>query len=266
MTPDSQALQLLQACVDEDDDSYLRFLVDGKSIKYITIAPGIFATDDMCFGPSITRLLPPLPTGDWNHGYIARNPRTSLPYFAQAVTRNMRGVTNVWHSTIVDHLQLVTEKKLRSGVYEATCPKFLTTVVLKFARFEWEIDALEKECTTYQSIDGQRIGPRFLGHVSEEGRIIGFLMEKVEGARYPAISDYAMCEKTLTNLHRLGLLHGDLNKHNILIDSAGATLIDFECTRKGEDMEEFEAEISNLVEQLDDTSGKGGNQRHYLQD
>lgn len=110
MTPDSQALQLLQACVDEDDDSYLRFLVDGKSIKYITIAPGIFATDDMCFGPSITRLLPPLPTGDWNHGYIARNPRTSLPYFAQAVTRNMRGVTNVWHPTIVNHLQLVTEK------------------------------------------------------------------------------------------------------------------------------------------------------------
>jgi predicted Ser/Thr protein kinase len=266
MTTVSQVPQLLQACVDEDDDSYLRFLVDGKSIKYITIAPGVFATNDMCFGPSITRLLPTFPNGDWNHGYIARNPQTNRPYFVQAIARKMRGIKNVWHPTMVDYLQLVTKKKLRSGVYEATCPKFLTTVIFKFARFEWEIDALEKECTTYQSINGQRIGPGFLGYVSEEGRIIGFLMEKVEGARYPATSDYAMCEKTLTKLHRLGLLHGDLNKHNILVNSAGATLIDFECTRKSENIEEFEAEISNLVEQLDDTSGKGGNQRHYLQD
>jgi hypothetical protein len=57
-----------------------------------------------------------------------------------------------------------------------------------------------------------------------------------------------------------------LNKHKISVNSAGATLIDFECTRKSENIEEFEAEISNLVEQLDDTSGKGENQRHYLQD
>ena len=61
---DSQVLQLLQACVDKDDDSYLRFLVDSQSIKYITIAPRVFATEDMCFSPSIIRLLLTLPIKD----------------------------------------------------------------------------------------------------------------------------------------------------------------------------------------------------------
>jgi predicted Ser/Thr protein kinase len=261
-----QALQLLQASVDPEDDSYLRFLIDGRNVKYITIAPGVFAADDMCFGPSIARLLPAIPTGDWNFGYIARDPQTSQPYFAQAITRAMKGIKNVWHPTKVDHLELVTGKNLRSGVYEATCSQFPTTVIFKFARFEWEIDSLDSECRAYQSIEGQRIGPRFLGHVSEEGRVIGFLMEKVEDARHPTISDYASCAKTLTSLHRLGLLHGDLNKHNFLINSRGATLIDFECTRKSDDIEAFEAEIENLVEQLNDTSGKGGSHTYSMQD
>lgn len=261
-----RALLLLQASVDQDDDSHLRFLVDGRSIKYITIAPGVFAIDDMCFGPSITRLLPAIPTGNWNYGYIARDPRTSRPYFAQAITRDMKGIKNVWHSTKVDHLELVTGKKLRSGVYEATCPQFLTTVIFKFARFEWEIDALDSECAAYQFIEGRCIGPRFLGHVSEDGRVIGFLMDKVEDARHPTTSDYASCVKALTNLHRLGLLHGDLNKHNILINSKGATLIDFERTHKSDNTEAFQAEIENLVEQLNDASGKGGSYPDSMQD
>jgi hypothetical protein len=128
-----QALQLLQASVDPEDDSYLRFLIDGRNVKYITIAPEVFAADDMCFGPSIARLLPAIPTGDWNFGYIARDPQTSQPYFAQAVKRAMKGEKYVWHPTKVDHLELVTGKNLRSGVYEATCLQFPTTVIFKFA-------------------------------------------------------------------------------------------------------------------------------------
>lgn len=253
-----RALQLLQASVDQDDDSYIRLLVDGKHIKYITIAPGVFAPEDICFGPSITSLLPVMPTGDWNYGHILQDRQKNQPYFAQAVKRELKGIKNIWHPTKVDHLELFLGSKLRSGVYEATSSQFQATIIFKFARFEWEIDALDSECAAYQCIEGQLIGPKFLGHVSEEGRIIGFVMDKVSDARHPTVSDYASCAQTLTRLHQLGLLHGDLNKHNFLVNSTSTTLIDFECTRRSDDKQAFRAEFRNLFDQLNDVSGKGG--------
>lgn len=65
-------------------------------------------------------------------------------------------------------------EKLRTGVYEVTCPRFDTFVVAKFARFEWEIQYLENETVAYEWIDGRKIGPRFLGHLTEGDRVIGF--------------------------------------------------------------------------------------------
>ena len=51
---DNQAeIELLQAEVDENDESFFRLLVDGRSIKYITVEPGIYSAEDMCFGPSL---------------------------------------------------------------------------------------------------------------------------------------------------------------------------------------------------------------------
>jgi hypothetical protein len=253
-------LELLQASVDEgDEDSYLRFLVDGKKVIYITIAAGVFTPDDMCFGPAITTLLPAFPSEDWNYGYIAKHPQTNQPYFVEAIKKELQGVKNIWHPTTVDHLQLTIGNDLRSPVCEVTCPQFPnTTIVYKFARFEWEIGWIDSETAAYQSLEGHNIGPKFLGHVSEEGRVIGFLIDKVQDARHATISDHAACVEALTKLHRLGFLHGDTNKHNFLVNSTGATLIDFEGLSKSDNAEEFETEIAGLTDQLNDTSGKGG--------
>jgi hypothetical protein len=59
-------IELLQAEVDENDQSFCRVLVDGLSIKYITVEPGIYSAEDMYFDPSLVSLLPKLPTGDLN--------------------------------------------------------------------------------------------------------------------------------------------------------------------------------------------------------
>jgi tRNA A-37 threonylcarbamoyl transferase component Bud32 len=104
-------------------------------------------------------------------------------------------------------------------------------------------------------------GLKFLGHVSEEGRVIGPLIDKVQDARHATIS---ACVEALTKLHRLGFLHGDTNKHNFLVNSTGATLIDFESLRKIDNVGEFEAEIAGLTKLFNDPHAKGGIREHEV--
>ena len=69
----------------------------------------------------------------------------------------------------------------------------------------------------YEWIDGHQIGPEFLGHLTEEGRVIGFLIERVFDCRHATPEDLSLCQHTLAKLHKLGIKHGDTNKHNFLI-------------------------------------------------
>ena len=96
-------------------------------------------------------------------------------------------------------------EKLRTGIYEVKGHMFGpgdAVVVAKFARFDWEIQYIENETTVYQWIDGHNIGPRFLGHLTEDARVIGFLMERIQ--------DLEPCQQTLSRLHCLGIRHGDI--------------------------------------------------------
>lgn len=142
-------VELLQAEADENDQSFFRLLVD-RTVKYITIEPGLYSADDMCFGPSLISLLPPIPTGDWNDGLIAKNEEDGQPHFARACRTVFPGVKNTWHETYVDYIDIVVGKKLRTGIYEIKCSKFDTVVAAKFARFDWEIQYMENETTAYQ--------------------------------------------------------------------------------------------------------------------
>ena len=63
-----QEIELLQASVDEDSESNFRLLHRGEFVKYVTVAPKVFANEDMCFAPTLIPLLPTFPTGDWNDG------------------------------------------------------------------------------------------------------------------------------------------------------------------------------------------------------
>lgn len=63
-------------------------------------------------------------------------------------------VENTWHETYVEYTDLAIGEKLRTGVHEATCPILDTVVVIKFARFDWEIQYIDNETTAYQWIEG----------------------------------------------------------------------------------------------------------------
>ncbi|KAH8602288.1 hypothetical protein B0O99DRAFT_606179 [Bisporella sp. PMI_857] len=150
------------------------------------------------------------------------------------------------------------KQKLRSNVYEVTCDRFSSTIVAKFARFPWEVPRLEKETTVYEWIASHQIGPDFLGHLTEEGRVIGFLMACISDCRHATTEDFHLCHLTLSKLHQLGIKHGDINKHNFLIHGGKATLIDFDSASRTAGVDELEAELSDLLNQLRDTSGRGG--------
>lgn len=93
--------------------------------------------------------------------------------------------------------------------------------------------------------------------MEEEGRTIGFLLEKVEG-RHATPDDLAACRTVVSRLHALGIVHGDLNKHNFLISRSRVVLLDFESARRSEDKDAMEQELRNLERQLLDESGRGG--------
>lgn len=93
-------------------------------------------------------------------------------------------------------------------------------IIAKIARFEWEIPRTEQETRAYQLLEGSGLAPRFLGHIHENGRIMGLLLEKIEG-RLASFQDLSICKTALEKLHELGLVHEDVNRYNFLVTEEG---------------------------------------------
>lgn len=261
-------IRLLNVEVDREDVSDYRMLVDGKSFKYITIDPGVYNPNEMTFDQVIIPQLPLMPEGDWNQGHITKHPVNGKPYFSQHTRVIFPTICSIWHPRQIDWLELEQAQWLRSNVYTANFKKSIgetsmaDEIVIKFARFPWELQYYEGETRIYERIDGQAIGPQFLGHLTEEGRVIGLVIEYIKDARHAGPDDVEACKSVLRKLHQLGLLHGDVNRHNFLVREADgrktATIIDFESASDCTDDAAFEEEIDRLREMLHSTDEAGG--------
>ncbi|PYH47042.1 alpha-galactosidase A precursor [Aspergillus saccharolyticus JOP 1030-1] len=249
--------EVLDCSVDEEEESYFRLLVDSKQIKYLTISPGTFKNAEMCFDPTLKTVLPRLPAGNWNDGTVTRD-EDGRPTFTRINLTEFDGVENTWHETFVEWGEMELEKNLHITTYEVKCPRFEDIVVAKFESWHWYMYSMENETKVYQWLDGHGIGPRFLGHLTEHGRVIGFLIERISNARPAGTEDVEPCREALSQLHALGLLHGDINRHNFLIRDGKATLIDFSTTRKCDDEDMFREEMEALPDCLADTWNNGG--------
>lgn len=254
----TQHVQLLQASIDDEAESEFRILVNGQEIKYITVDPGLFEASEMGFGPTLFSLLPALPKGDWNDGRVSRSPSTGHPHFSYANKVDLPGITRSWHPVSVNYLDCFIGHKLRTNVYEASAPQFDFPIILKFARFPWEIPLLERETASYEWIKDRGIGATFLGHLTEGERIIGFILARISPAEHATSDDFDACLQALSALHDLGIKHGDINKHNFLIHYGRAILIDFDNAFRNASSAELEEERSQLLSQLEDNSGRGG--------
>lgn len=253
-------VQVLTLLVDTDDkeDSEYRFLVDGRHVKYVTVAAGSLPKDKRTFGPVLIPLLPPFPAGDWNEGHIEQDHDTNELYFSHYEKVEFEGIEVTWHPRHIDFLEMTRLERLRQNVLRMSHPDFDTPVIFKFAEFPWQIPYFEAETMAYEWIDGTDIGPRFYAHVTEAGRVIGWIMEDLHEMRTAEPEDLAVCQVALTELHALGIKHGDINRFNFMVKGNVARMIDFETAQKCEDSKELQDELERLAESLNDPSFRGG--------
>jgi len=253
---------ILSMEVDDDDsfESEYRLRI-GNQVKYLIISPRTFDRDTLSFPISS---LPHLSyREEWTVAHISRD-EPSGELKTSISNRTLAGVRCQWHHTLVDCLELEKAKQLTATAFEAISPSILpitrplsATIIAKIARFEWELPRIEQETKAYQLLEGSGLAPRFLGHIHENGRIMGFLIEKIEG-RSASFQDLSICETALGKLHELGLLHGDVNRYNFLVTEEGVKLIDFECLLENASPESMRKELESLRAELVDESGRGG--------
>ncbi|KAK3377295.1 hypothetical protein B0T24DRAFT_666059 [Lasiosphaeria ovina] len=240
-------VQLLATLVDSDDkeEGEYRFLVDGTHVKYVTVAPGVLPKDDRTFAPVVLAGLPPFPPGDWNVGHIGHDASSSgeAPIFLRTTKDdNLPGIKAIWHATFINHLDLRKLERFRQNIHIVSHPLFDRPVVAKFTEFPWQTPYLEAETAAYQWIEDSDIAPGFLGHLTEEERVIGFMLEYIDNARPAGPEDLAACQSVLKKLHSLGVKHGDINKNNFLVQHNGnVVLLDFETAKNDASINELEA-------------------------
>ncbi|PYH80571.1 hypothetical protein BO82DRAFT_286313 [Aspergillus uvarum CBS 121591] len=249
--------------VDDDDSFSSEYRVQiGNCVNYLIISPNTFDKDRLSFS---VQSLPALPwNGDWTMAHISRDDisgelRTSIS------TRPLAGVRYQRHDIMADCLDLMNSKMLTAMAFEAVRYSItpssdrlpVTTVIAKIARFEWEIPRIERESRAYQLLDGSGLAPPFLGHIRENGRIIGFLLKKVKGC-HATIQDLKICEAAPGNFRKLGLLHGDVNRYNFLVTQEGVKLLDFECFQVNASSQSMHRELGSIRMKLMEISGRGG--------
>ncbi|KAJ5543358.1 hypothetical protein N7461_009361 [Penicillium sp. DV-2018c] len=195
--------------------------------------------------------------------YVTRDP-SSGEVAMKLQQKILNGITHLWHPVLIDCLELKRIKQFTATTYEATYSgeESLVTmsspvVIVKVARFEWELPRLSQETLIYRSLEDRGLAPRFIGHVHEHGRVIGFMLEKLEG-REANIKDLSSCQSALQRLHDLGIVHGDANRYNFIIQNEKARLIDFEKSQLCHGFTAcMQAEMDSLCDQLVEDAGRG---------
>ncbi|EEH20592.2 hypothetical protein PABG_02823 [Paracoccidioides brasiliensis Pb03] len=81
---DRPVMELLQAEACDDDQSFFHIPVGNRYVKYLSINPGPYALEDICFGPVLASILPDVPHGNQNDGLAAKHPETGHPYSERA--------------------------------------------------------------------------------------------------------------------------------------------------------------------------------------
>lgn len=240
----------------------LRILVNKVHVVYVTITTEKQNLSDLSL-TELTQKLPPFPVGDWNWGYVKDTADCSALSFVEVCRKELPSVsTTLWHTETFNissfeiqgcgifgcpsHNSIsCNEHVLPKVVKRAIHPK-LGVVMIKFSMWRdvGDMSLLSTETETYGLIKGHQIGPEFLGHLAYEDRVIGFVLENIEG-RPAELSDRPDCVALLRRLHMLGIIHGDAHQNNFII-SDRAILIDFESTTKTRDEKLREKDLGHL--------------------
>jgi tRNA A-37 threonylcarbamoyl transferase component Bud32 len=84
------------------------------------------------------------------------------------------------------------------------------------------------------------------------------LSERLDG-EFASVDDLPSCESALRRLHAMGLVHGDVNRYNFIVDrqSGQVSMVDFEHAA-ALDEEAADTELQSLPSELEEETGRGG--------
>lgn len=263
-TPKSQMEVLSQEI--GDDVGYYRIRA-GSRIHRLTINCDVYDEDTMSRPYLLIPSLPDFPNAAWTKMHIFREATTNNPSSSISSTISWEvppAIESTWHPEYIDVLSLRRTKRYGPNVHEVVFNG--RPAISKIACWEWEIPRLENETCVYEVItkhehergheDESPIIPAFLGHLTENGRVIGMLLEQVEGV-YASLDDLPVCESVLRRMHSLGIVHGDVNRYNFLVCGGGQVrLVDFEHAQVL-DAERAAQELECLSSELVEETGRG---------
>jgi hypothetical protein len=213
----------------------------------------------------------PIKSGQWSWEYAVRKllpprpPPCNWAHISDHVIwgyKPLREARFAWHPKRIDIRELDPIRHLNDLV--VLCRYESQLVCSKIARFEHELPDIEREAQAYQVIDGHNIGPRFLGHLTENGRVMGIFIEYIPDSRRATGADLEVCRAVLRRLHELRVLHGDTTRNNFLVSQDGnqAMLCDFAGSKIDADDVELKKEeeedglLANLEnDKFDDAEG-----------
>jgi hypothetical protein len=252
-------IEVLNQHIDEDNGVYR--IRAGQKVHYLHISTTVFDESTMCRPYLLIPQLPNLPATDWTTMCIS--PGTNGALESTISFDRLPAIRQIWHPKTVDVLSFRKTKMYRSAIHEVLYQG--QKAISKIACFEWDIQCMDNETRAYSIINkyqqqhpsAAHIAPEFLAHLTENGRVIGMLLEKVEGDA-ASIDDLPKCREALCNLHGMGLVHGDVNRFNFMVDRAKdrVCLLDFESVEAfNEEMAKLE--IESLSSELPDRTGRG---------
>ncbi len=209
------------------------FLAEDGSLKWVAVNAGVFP-GRWSFKDTRDLVFPPFPTGSWNVGQIRRFENGEVG-FTKTLEMPLEGIENAWHPTKIDFTEFELVGQFGGSnegrLWHAKHPRFNEMpIFVKIGPWasSWSKEAIENETRVYQLIDGLSIAPKFLGHVTYHGAIIGFILEWLEGAQTTKKKDKSARIEAVKKLHALGITHGSAHHGNFLKRGKDVLMIDFE--------------------------------------
>lgn len=114
---------------------------------------------------------------------------------------------------------------------------------------------VETDARAHETIQARDPGltPRLVAHVTENhSRVIGFLLERVPGAREAGAADLDACRAALARLHALGITKGQLSRHSFLVREDGSVMIQGPFSTSSGDAEGIEDAMKAEMESLEE--------------
>jgi hypothetical protein len=244
--PNAKVLAIQREVADRGHS--LRVLVnDGeqKAIKYVFLESAALPADYHSRSKPVSINLPRLRLGDWDEAYIHLDRHTRTYSISNTTRRSHLELMGFWHPRKIDYLEFTKVETLQPDRLQVvTHADFDAPVLIKIASFPSDVPSLKREAMSYRLLQGSGATPEYLGHVTENGRAIGFISEYIEEVLSIRGRNKQGCLAALHSLHQRGIAHGDAHDGNCLIRKNGSSvLIDFELSVETWSREEFERDL-----------------------